>query len=394
MAPWHSLNHPTRLSLTGSQVRTPPAVNRAVEDYVQRVMSGAERGPRAALLRAGLSAAEPFYAGATRLRNRLYDARVLAVHRLPRPVVSVGNITTGGTGKTPVVRWLAESLRAESRRVAILSRGYKAAAPGQPGDEQLMLARQLNAPGRGTDVVIRANPDRFTAATTVLQEHPGIDVFLLDDGFQHRRLGRDLDLVLVSAVNPFGYGHALPRGLLREPLRGLRRAGAVVVTHADQAGPDELVSIERTIRQHAGGAPIYHAAHAHAGFRVEVDGADARYDSAELRSRRWFAFCGIGSPQTFMRQLEAVGGEPAGTRVFGDHHIYSRDDWTHLVRAARATGADALVTTEKDWVKVAPLCAASDERPPVWRADVTIQFREGDESALLGQVRGAIGRGH
>jgi tetraacyldisaccharide 4'-kinase len=385
-----------RLSDNGAPVRTPPAVNPAVEHYAQRVMSGAEPGARAALLRAGLSIAEPFSATTARVRNRLYDAGLLRTHRLPVPVVSVGNLTTGGTGKTPVVRWLAESLRSEGRRVAIISRGYRAAAPGQLGDEQLMLARQLNAPGRGPDVLIGAHPDRVAAAKAALRDNPGIDVVLLDDGFQHRRLARNFDLVLVSAANPFGYGRVLPRGLLREPLSGLRRASAVLLTHADQAGEAERMSIERVIRQHAGDVPIYHAVHAPAGFHREADGGGVRHgDLADLRGRRWFAFCGIGSPRTFLEPLERAGGEAVGRRVFGDHHAYSPDDWAVLVSEAKSAGADVLVTTEKDWVKVAPLYAAAapDHRLPVWRADVAIRFREGDESALLDRIRAALGGG-
>src|SRR4051812_37835557 len=229
-------------------------------------MSGEDRSLRASLLRGATAAAEPFYAMVAAARNRAFDAGVRKTHRQPRATISIGNITTGGTGKTPVVRWLAQRLRESGRHVAILSRGYKA-EPGKLGDEQLMLDHALNSPVEQQRIPIVANPDRIAGANEALRLRADTDVFLLDDGFQHRRAERDLDIVLVSATNPFGYGRVLPRGMLREPLSGLRRAGAVVITHADQVGDSDLTTIERTIRRYNPAAPIYHAVHAHAALR-------------------------------------------------------------------------------------------------------------------------------
>src|SRR4051794_2790213 len=201
-------------------------------------MGGEDRSIRASLLRGATAAAEPFYAVVAAARNRAFDAGLRKIHRLPRATISIGNITTGGTGKTPVVRWLAQRLRESGRRVAVLSRGYKA-EPGKLGDEQLMLDHALNSSVEQQRVHIVANPDRVAGASEALRLRPETDVFLLDDGFQHRRAGRDLDVVLVSATNPFGYGRVLPRGMLREPLSGLRRAGAFIVSHADQVGESD-----------------------------------------------------------------------------------------------------------------------------------------------------------
>src|SRR4051794_36561894 len=183
------------------------------ERSFHRIVSGEATGVGPASIRALLSLAEPFYAAAAGARNRAFDRDPRKLRRLPRPVISIGNLTAGGTGKTPVVRWLASRLRDDGLRVAVLSRGYKA-TPGSLGDEQRMLESLLNGPGK-VPVVIRADPDRYSTGVAALREHPEIDVFLLDDGFQHRRLGRDLDLVLVNMTEPFGYGHVLPRGLLR-----------------------------------------------------------------------------------------------------------------------------------------------------------------------------------
>jgi tetraacyldisaccharide 4'-kinase len=356
-------------------------------------MSGEDRSARASLLRAALGAAEPIYAAAAAARNGLFDAGLRKTHRLPRPTVSVGNVTTGGTGKTPVIEWLARRLRESGRHVAVLSRGYKA-TQNRLGDEQLMLDRALNAPDERRRVAIVANPDRVAGANEVLQLRPETDVFLLDDGFQHRRAGRDLDIVLVSAINPFGYGHVLPRGMLREPLRGLRRAGAIVITHADQVAEFEVESIERTIRGYNADAPVYRAVHAQAAIRSAglAASAPADHSPVDLRGKSWFAFCGIGDPATFLRQLERAGGRHAGHHWFGDHHRYVPEDPAALRREAAAAGADVMITTEKDWAKLSDLPAATaGEGPPIWRVGVEIRFRGDDERRLLQQVTAALG---
>lgn len=346
-------------------------------------MSGAERGVSAAALRAALAAAEPIYAAVVSLRNRLFDLCVKRVHRLPRPTISVGNLTTGGVGKTPLVRWLAETLRDAGRKPAILSRGYKS-AEGELGDEQRMLQRQLNRPG-AAPVFIYANPRRVDAAALAAREHPEIDVFLLDDGFQHRTAGRDLDIVLVNAAAPFGFGHVLPRGMLRERLSGLKRAGAVVLTHADRASPEELQRIEQTVRRFNPSTPIFHATHALTTLRLGHDETPRPID--ELKGRRCFAFCGIGDPDGFFRQLEALGQPLAGRRVFADHYDYDEADLAELRR--EADGA-ALVTTEKDWAKLSAIPSVGQS--PLYRADMAIRFRDGDERKLLGLAIASIGR--
>jgi tetraacyldisaccharide 4'-kinase len=375
-------------------VNPSPAAPPPLDQYARGVMSGEDRSLLATLLRGALAAAEPLYASAAALRNRTFDAGLRKTHRLPRATVSVGNITTGGTGKTPVVRWLAQRLRDAGRHVAVLSRGYKA-EPGRLGDEQLMLDQSLNSAVEPRRVPVVANPDRVAGATEVLRLRPETDVFLLDDGFQHRRAARDLDVVLLSAANPFGYGHVLPRGMLREPLGGLRRAGAFVLTHADQVGENDLARIERTVRRYNATAPVYRAVHAHAALRSAGVPASAPADRSldELRGRSWFAFCGIGDPGTFLRQLERAGGRHAGHRWFGDHHRYAAEDLAALRRHAAAAGADVLITTEKDWAKLSQLAPAGrDEGPPLWRVDLEVQFRGGDGQRLFDQVVNALGR--
>jgi tetraacyldisaccharide 4'-kinase len=348
-------------------------------------MSGQARGVRASLLRAALAAAEPLYAGAAASRNWLFDSALRKSHRVPRPVISVGNVTTGGTGKTPLVRWVAERLRADGRQVAVLARGYRAAR-GELGDEQVMLDRLLNDGHADNRVTVMANPDRVAAAGRVMRERPEVNVFVLDDGFQNRRLARDLDVVLLSATNPFGYEHVLPRGMLREPLAGLRRAGAVVITHADQVSGAEADAIEHRVRSLHPTVPIYRAVHAYAAFHT-AEGQTLPL--GDLSPRAWFALCGIGDPRTFVRQLESVGGRCAGHRWFADHHHYTEQDLEDVRREARAAKADVIVTTEKDWVKLAALSSARAGEPPVWRVDLRVRFLGDGEGRLWEQVKAA-----
>ncbi len=344
------------------------------------MVSGEARGVGASLARLGLGAVSPVYAALMRGRNWAYD-RGRGVRRLPRPVVSVGNLTTGGTGKTPVVRWLCERLRDAGRRPAVLMRGYKA-EPGERGDEQAMLEGLLNR-GGVPPVIVHAEGDRVAGGEAVLAAHPATDVFVLDDGFQHRRLARDFDLVLIDAVQPFGFGRVLPRGLLREPLSGLTRAGAVLVTRADQG---DAAAVTATVRRFNRAAPVYRCVHAHVGLRT-ADG-DVR-PLETLAGTSYYAVAGIGNPGGLARQLEALPGRVAGARWLGDHWRYSADGVRALGAAARAAGAQAVLTTEKDWVKIAPLAAGAGL--PIVRLELAVRFAGDDEHRLFEDVSTALG---
>jgi tetraacyldisaccharide 4'-kinase len=354
-------------------------MNPSLERFGLRVMSGEARGVAPALLRGAMALAEPFYAGAMIVRNRWYDAGVLKSHPLPRPVVSVGNLTAGGTGKTPVVRWLAEQLIARGKRPAVLLRGY-----GKPGatfsDEQQLLQSYLD----GVPVV--ANPDRRAGAVRALEQQPQADVILLDDAFQHRRVRRDVDLVLISATDPFGFGHVHPRGLLREPMRGLARAHAIILTRCDAVGPDELKRIEGVVQSIVDSdVPVVHTTHEMIGLRRASTAASAAVDEpiSSLGGRRFFSFSGIGSPGSFYDQLVRAGGEPVGSRAFPDHHEYAESDVAALSHDAAAAGAELLLTTEKDWVKLSRLPAARECVLPIMRVEVRIRFVVPEDEARL-----------
>ena len=351
------------------------ALGGSLDNYAHQVMSGEARGAGAALVRAAASVASPIYSAVMRARNAMFD-RGMGVRRLPRPVISVGNLTTGGTGKTPVVRWLYERLREAGERPAVLMRGYKAKAGGS-GDEQAMLRELL-----GADAVVHADSIRHAGGLAVLRERPETTAFILDDGFQHRGLARDFDLVVIDALHPFGYDRVLPRGMLREPPAGLRRASAVLITRVDLVS--EVEEIVARIRKYNVGVPVFRGAAVHLGL-MGRDGQ--RHSIGWLAGKRLFAFAGIGNPVALERQLRRGTGELVGARWLGDHHDYSRSDVEAVLRQARESGAEVVVTTEKDWVKVSRL-VRDDET--VMRIELGLRFEGGDEAGLLEQARSCL----
>lgn len=328
------------------------------------------RGVRASVARGALWTGSVLYATAVRARNLAFHHGLRRVHDAGRPVVSIGNLTVGGTGKTPVTAWLAASLAERGHRPAVLMRGY-GARPGQKGDEQRLLEQLL-----GRDVPVIANPDRAAGARTAVDEKPGISCFLLDDGFQHRRLARDVDLVLVDATRPFGFGHLLPRGLLREPVAGLGRADAVLVTRAAGIPPGDREALVDRIRRLTA-APV---------FTCTFDLAVPALSSA-------VAVSGIGNPAAFEDDLQRRGVRLQVVLRFADHHHYTGDDVRRIVETA---GSTPVITTAKDWVKLADLWPEPGPAIHVARQEIT--FAEGDASHLLERIEDAIrqrhGRGH
>ena len=302
---------------------------------------GRRRGLGPVLARAGLAAASVPYGAAVRLRNRLFDVGWKAQHRARVPVVSVGNLTLGGTGKTPCVEYLARIYRNRGVQVAILSRGY--GGSDGPNDEALVLEENL------LDVPHLQGTDRVALAGVAVEELEA-ELLILDDGFQHRRLHRDLDVVLLDATDPFGQGRMFPRGLLREPPSSLRRAGAVLMTRCDQVSESAVNDLIQYARTVAPGRPVVTTTHAPVAW-IQHDRADQPVDA--LRRRPAAAFCGIGNPKAFQRTLRDVGVDLIAVRTFPDHHAYTRADVEDLRNWARQQPADAaLVTTQKDLVKL------------------------------------------
>jgi tetraacyldisaccharide 4'-kinase len=310
------------------------------------LVSGRQRGPRATLLRGLLRVAETPYSLAMRLRNWRYDSGRAAVHFVSVPVVSVGNLTLGGTGKTPLVEWLARWFRARGVRVALVSRGYGAQAAAR-NDEALELEERL------PDVPHLQNADRVEAAQMAVEEFDS-QLILLDDAFQHRRLARQLDIVLVDAMEPFGFGHVFPRGTLREPLSGLRRAHVVALSRADMLSADERAGIQQTVRRYAPQAAWIETQHAPQRL-LAAGGCEAELET--LKGAKAAAFCGIGNPAGFRHTIARCGCELVELREFADHYAYGRADVESLAAWARTLaetrGIAAVLCTHKDLVKLA-----------------------------------------
>ena len=323
------------------------------------MISGRRRGPGAILLRGGLRLLSAPYGWATALRNRLYDWGWKRSERAAVPVVSVGNLTVGGTGKTPCVEYIARFYRETGLLVAILSRGY--GAEHGPNDEALVLEENL------PDVPHLQGADRVGLARAAVEELES-EVLVLDDAFQHRRLMRDLDVVLVDATNPWGHGHLLPRGLLRESPRGLRRAGVVVLTRCDQVSEQERAELREQVRRLSPHAAVVETRHGPVEL-VNSEQETAGLDG--LRARPVAAFCGIGNPEAFRRTLTDRGAQVSDFRTYPDHHPYSRGDVEELRRWAEGQPADALlVTTQKDLVKLGLTSLAGR---PLWALRVRLQ---------------------
>jgi tetraacyldisaccharide 4'-kinase len=346
------------------------------EENFRQIMTGSDRSPKAALLRSVASIAEPFYAAAMILRNKLYDTGIFATHSLGRPTISVGNLTTGGTGKTPVVAWLCQQLQQSAQNPAVLLRGYKTTNEGI-SDEAALLRTIL-----GEKIPVIPNPDRVAAAATLLANHPEISVIILDDAMQHRRARRDFELVLINARCPFGYDHILPRGMLREPPAGLNRADAILLTHANEADPSDLAKTESTIRRHNPRAPIFRCDHTISSFR-NPSGESLTTDF--LTSKKYFAFCALGDPESFLTSLAPLGGQCQGSQFFPDHHAYTQADIAEIQK--NAAGADVLITTEKDWAKLSQLPGTN---PPIIRAELSLNFPADHASLLFETIQRAL----
>lgn len=294
------------------------------------------------------------------LRNYFYDRGIFRTYDLGARTISIGNLTTGGTGKTPLVALVAEILAENGEKVCVLSRGYGRknetkrvlvsdgeqilANTETAGDEPVELAGKLI----GKAIVV-SDADRVAAAKWA-KEKFGITTFILDDGFQHRRAGRDLDIVCVDATNPCGNGRILPSGTLRESFESLRRANAIVVTRADQT--EQIRDIETHLRRRNDLIPIFRSFSRIEYFcPLKEFHAKTQRPQSEIPGPA-FAFCGVGNPESFFLSLGNAGIELAGKTSFADHHKYDQIDVERIESEARHSETTALVTTAKDAVKL------------------------------------------
>ena len=326
------------------------------------------------------------YGLAMKARRDLYRRGLLRVREVRVPVISVGNLTMGGTGKTPLVGWIAGKLAAENRRICILTRGYGRAHPNervivsngieilsdaaQAGDEALLLAESLQS-----RAAVISDADRGSAALWAI-ENLGSEVFILDDGFQNLGLARNLDLISIDATNPWGNRRLLPAGILRESPTELARADCIVLTRADES--DRIQELEAEINKLNNGRPVFRSRMKILGLRP-VSTPGERLSAPEIKSWTAAAFCGIGNPRSFFAQLRADGHKLGHVQVFRDHHVYTQTDLDQIVGAAIAAGAEVLLTTAKDEVKLRSLRFEL----PCFAVDISIEIEEEDNFRSL-----------
>jgi tetraacyldisaccharide 4'-kinase len=333
------------------------------EGYL-RLIRGQQTGLTPRLARGGLSAAARIYGAVVAARNFGFDRGWLRSYPASVPVISVGNLTLGGTGKTPMVEWIARWFRERGARVAILSRGYS--RTGGMNDEGRVLEENL------PDVPHLQSADRVVLAQIAVVELES-EVIVLDDGFQHRRLARDLDVVLLDALEPFGLARLSPRGLLREPVRSLRRAGVVVISRSDLIAETDRMAIRAEAERHAGSLKWIEARHR----PLELADCEGQSSSLEeLSGKSVAAFCGIGNPEGFRRTLATLGAKLIDFRVFPDHHDYTAADISSLERWVAGSRANLVLTTQKDSVK---LRAASLGAAPLRALKIGLEITAGRE---------------
>jgi tetraacyldisaccharide 4'-kinase len=329
--------------------------------------------PIASLVLPPLSA---LYGVITRTRLSMYRRGTFRTTKLNQPVISVGNITTGGTGKTPLVEWTARMLANNGRSVAVLTRGYGRerpndrvlvsdgqavfSTPEQAGDEAFLLAMNLK-----NIAAVISDANRIAAARDAVK-HLHANCFVLDDGFQHLRLARDLDIVTIDATNPWGGGRLLPEGRLREPLNGLARADAIVLTRVDQVR--DIDSIQRELRRFSS-CPVFTS-------RMTTRAITPLNNTATAVTSPVGAICGVGNPQSFFTHVQRLGYETVFKKALRDHQPYSQQLIDSIITDAETSGARSLLTSAKDAVKLRSLSL----RLPVFSVDVEISID--DEAAL------------
>ena len=306
------------------------------------------------------------YSFIVRIRLQLYQTGIKKIRRAPKPVISIGNITLGGTGKTPFTIYLCRILAEAGLKPAVLSRGYRGTgekrnvlisngreilcSPRVSGDEPRLIAESLP----GTPVAVGGK--RYASAKLLASDSSlDFDIYVLDDGFQHIQLHREIDLALIDATSPFGGDRLIPAGILREPLSSLARADAFIVTRTHLARKKKE-EIRKKLKRYNPAAPVFFYRHRLSAFKPAglLKDTDVKNDLplADLPGKAAFVLAAIGNPLQFLKDLEAMGFQIAGQILMRDHHAYTQQDIERLVDEFKAAGADFIVTTEKDLVRM------------------------------------------
>ena len=306
----------------------------------------------------------------------MYSSRWLKAHRVNAVVFSIGNITTGGTGKTPLVIWMYkqilqnEKFKTKNLAMAILTRGYKShlCRQSQIADEPAILAESCPC----AKVIV--SPDRVAGARDAVDKFAA-QILIMDDGFQHRRLARNLDIVAIDAANPFGFGKMLPAGLLREPVNALKRANAVVITHCDMVSGSDLAIVENKILTVRPDMTIAKSIHS----PVCVKSGDNKQISLhELKDKKVFVSCGIGSPSSFLSTIKGLNVNIVGAKIYDDHHKYTAGDVAEIDRKAGLCGAELILLTQKDWNKTIAFGRANESIAMMY-LEIEIKFVTGED---------------
>ena len=331
----------------------------SIRRYLKKIIDGSKKGKTAAVIRFLLLLLSMFYAQLAKIRSVLYQNNILKKKEADVPVISIGNITTGGTGKTPFTAFLADKLKSKYK-IAIISRGYGAnkdveepfliknedklfADAVQAGDELFMLARSSE------QLIFIRSANRYQG--TKLAVDQGAELILLDDGFQHYQLKRNADIVLVDAEEPFSNNRVLPAGLLREPFAALKRADIFLLNRSKNVDYGQIKELKDSLNTLC---PLNEGI-----FRAETRlencmsvASQEKENPNFLKEKKVFAFSGIGSPEAFEKSIERAGASVVSYRIFKDHYNYQKEDLLTLLDQYSASQADLILTTEKDAVKL------------------------------------------
>ena len=334
------------------------------QDAYYKLISGKQKGIKTALLIFLLTLASTIYSLLVGLRNFLYDKHIFKTHHTQIPVISIGNITLGGTGKTPLVIWLC-NLLSQNYNCAILTRGYKARnsyCAKSNTDEPEMLSKSC------PDTKVIINPNRVVGAAEAIGKFAA-KIIIMDDGFQHRRLARDLDIVTIDATRPFGYSKIFPAGLLREPISSLKRTDAIVITRCDATNESELNKLEEKLQ--AINPKIIISRAIHAPVHVTTINNE-EINLQQLKGKKVFAFCGIGNPDAFLHTIKNLGCDIVDSKKYNDHHNYTNDDLSEIYKQAKHSKAEFILTTQKDWTKISILNTTKND---LTLAYIAIEFK-------------------
>jgi len=343
-----------------------------MKKYLLDTIRNKNRGTRAAVLKALLWPLSGLYAILVALRRVLFALRLLPVKKLDKPVISVGNITAGGTGKTPFVSYLVRKIQARNKKAVILIRGYMDRKTS--GSDEVKWYKAYMP-----DTKLLEGADRFFCARHFLNSN-SCDCFIMDDGFQHRQLERDLDIVLIDVTDPWGTGHLLPRGFLREGITSLRRADVIVLTKVRLEEEEVVREIQKKIE---GINPQVEMIHCHHQPELFYDPLGRQEKALETVSgRKVFAFSSIGFAESFEKTLTLLQAQVSGSIDFMDHHSYSKEDVGRILSEAEKCRAEYITTTEKDLVKLDEYIDLFRDQVKLLVLRIKIQITKGEDELL------------